>query len=195
VPGIFGLPGPTARTEEELRRNLLELDVNRWLHLPGERHGGGANLSFLEKHVERRRWMQTPKRPMSPTGHRPVNDADLDDLRRLVQRGVAWLECLSEERVQPVWRTITGGAGSQRQPLQSISRGTAAQILPDSTPWGEWVNPVSAPDRRTVSPVGQVDPVERCTPSPVGNRRKCCRVFQVGRWPKSGYCTVFQGIF
>jgi prepilin-type processing-associated H-X9-DG protein len=90
VLGIFGLPGPTARTEGELRRNLLELDVNRWLHLPGERHGGGANLSFLDWHVEHHAWKHTPKRPVSPTGHRPVNDADLDDMRWLVQRGAAW---------------------------------------------------------------------------------------------------------
>ncbi|MBE7500789.1 MAG: hypothetical protein HS113_10870 [Verrucomicrobiales bacterium] len=88
--GIFGLPGPAARTEEELRRNLLELDVTHWLHLPGERHGGGANLSFLDGHVEHRAWKHTPKRPLSPTGHRPVNDADLEDMRWLVQRGAAW---------------------------------------------------------------------------------------------------------
>jgi prepilin-type processing-associated H-X9-DG protein/prepilin-type N-terminal cleavage/methylation domain-containing protein len=88
--GIFGLPGPAARTEEDLRRNLLELDVNRWLHLPGERHGGGANLSFLDGHVEHHAWKHTPKRPVSHAGHRPVNAADLDDMRWLVQRGAAW---------------------------------------------------------------------------------------------------------
>jgi prepilin-type processing-associated H-X9-DG protein/prepilin-type N-terminal cleavage/methylation domain-containing protein len=88
--GIFGLPGPAAQTEEELRRNLLELDRNRWLHLPGERHAGGANLSFLDGHVEAHRWKFIPKVPISPSGHRPVNDLDLEDLRWLVQHGAAW---------------------------------------------------------------------------------------------------------
>jgi putative NADH-flavin reductase len=32
----------SARTEAELRRNLLESDVTRWSHLPGERHAGGG---------------------------------------------------------------------------------------------------------------------------------------------------------
>jgi DEAD/DEAH box helicase domain-containing protein len=31
--------------------------------------------------------------------------------------------------------------------------------------------------------------------SPVGGRWKCCTSLQVGRVPKVGYCTVFQGIF
>jgi prepilin-type processing-associated H-X9-DG protein/prepilin-type N-terminal cleavage/methylation domain-containing protein len=88
--GIFGLPGPAARTEEELRRNLIELTQTRWLHLPGERHSGGANLTFLDGHVESRKWKHTPKVPISPSGHRPVNDVDLEDMRWLVQRGAAW---------------------------------------------------------------------------------------------------------
>jgi len=88
--GIFGLPGPAAKTEDELRQNLTELSKNRWLHLPGERHGGGANLSFLDGHVEAHRWKFTPKVPISPSGHRPVNELDLEDMRWLVQRGAAW---------------------------------------------------------------------------------------------------------
>jgi prepilin-type processing-associated H-X9-DG protein len=88
--GIFGLPGPAAQAEEELRRNLLALDRNRWLHLPGERHAGGANLSFLDGHVEGHRWRFTPKVPISPSGHRPVNELDLEDMRWLVQHGAAW---------------------------------------------------------------------------------------------------------
>jgi prepilin-type processing-associated H-X9-DG protein len=88
--GIFGLPGPAASTEEELRRNLLELDRNRWLHLPGERHGGGVKLSFLDGHVEAHRWKFTPKIPISPSGHRPVNELDLEDMRWLVRHGTAW---------------------------------------------------------------------------------------------------------
>jgi prepilin-type processing-associated H-X9-DG protein/prepilin-type N-terminal cleavage/methylation domain-containing protein len=88
--GIFGLPGPAARTEEELRRNLLTLSKSHWLHLPGERHGGGANLSFLDGHVESHRWQFTPKIQISSSGHRPVNELDLEDMRWLVQHGAAW---------------------------------------------------------------------------------------------------------
>jgi len=88
--GIFGMPGPAAKTEEELRRNLLELATTRWLHLPGERHGGGANLSFLDGHVEGHRWKYVPKVSISSSGHRPVNERDLEDMRWLVQHGAAW---------------------------------------------------------------------------------------------------------
>ncbi len=88
--GIFGMPGPAAQTEEELRRNLLELPSTRWLHLPGERHAGGANLSFLDGHVEAHRWKYTPKISISPSGHRPVNEMDLEDMRWLVRHGAAW---------------------------------------------------------------------------------------------------------
>lgn len=88
--GGFGLPGPAADTEEELRRNLVELKATRWLHLPGDRHGAGANLSFLDGHVERHEWKFTPKISISPYGHRPVNEQDMDDMRWLVQHGAAW---------------------------------------------------------------------------------------------------------
>jgi prepilin-type N-terminal cleavage/methylation domain-containing protein/prepilin-type processing-associated H-X9-DG protein len=88
--GIFGLPGPASTTEEELKRNLIKLDRHRWLQLPGERHSGGANLSFLDGHVERHKWRWPGKEPISAFGHRPVNDQDLQDMRWLVQRGAAW---------------------------------------------------------------------------------------------------------
>lgn len=88
--GIFGLPGPAAQTEEELRRNLRELDKNRWLHLPGYRHSGGANLSFLDGHVDHHKWLYQGRKPVSPYGHRPVNERDMQDMRWLVQHGAAW---------------------------------------------------------------------------------------------------------
>ena len=88
--GSFGLPGPAANTEEELRRNLTELQMNRWLHLPGEHHRGGSNLSFLDGHVEWRQWKFIPKEAISPHGHRPINNLDLEDMRWLVQHGAAW---------------------------------------------------------------------------------------------------------
>lgn len=88
--GSFGLPGPAARTEEELKRNLLELDRNRWLHLPGYRHMGGANLSFLDGHVEYKEWEFQGREYVSPYGYRPGSDADMNDMRWLVQHGAAW---------------------------------------------------------------------------------------------------------
>lgn len=88
--GVFGMPGPAAQTEAELKRNLVELKHNRWLHLPGEHHSGGANLSFLDGHVERHAWEWQGKTPISPYGHRPVNDQDMQDMRWLVRHGAAW---------------------------------------------------------------------------------------------------------
>lgn len=88
--GIFGMPTPAARTEEELRRNLVELDRILWMHLPGERHQGGANLTFLDGHAEHHKWRFTPKEAISTYPHRPVNDLDLEDMRWLVQRTAAW---------------------------------------------------------------------------------------------------------
>ncbi len=88
--GSFGLPGPAAKTEEELKRNLIELKRNRWLHLPGERHRGGANISFLDGHVEHHEWQWKDKKPVSPYGHRSVNDADMADMRWLGQHGAVW---------------------------------------------------------------------------------------------------------
>jgi prepilin-type processing-associated H-X9-DG protein len=36
-----------------------------WSNLPGERHGRGANLSFLDGHVASHRWLYTPKHQLS----------------------------------------------------------------------------------------------------------------------------------
>jgi len=38
-----------------------------WRDLPGERHGRGANLSFLDGHVASHRWLYTPKRVLAYT--------------------------------------------------------------------------------------------------------------------------------
>ncbi|MBI3418128.1 MAG: hypothetical protein HY043_22800 [Verrucomicrobia bacterium] len=53
--------------------------------MPGERHGRGANLSFLDGHVDFHRWKFTPKRFVSP-GQPPVNALDLQDLTWLHER-------------------------------------------------------------------------------------------------------------
>ena len=92
--GMFGMPGPAAKTVEELRRNLRELPYQRWLHLPGYRHSGGANITFLDGHVEHREWEFKEREPISQFGHRPVNATDLTDMRWLVQRGAAWQKYL-----------------------------------------------------------------------------------------------------
>jgi prepilin-type processing-associated H-X9-DG protein len=85
------LTGPSGQGIRVQRSaNLIELPSTRWLHLPGERHGGGANLSFLDGHVQSRQWKYTPKLPISPSGHRPVNERDFEDMRWLVRHGAAW---------------------------------------------------------------------------------------------------------
>jgi prepilin-type processing-associated H-X9-DG protein/prepilin-type N-terminal cleavage/methylation domain-containing protein len=61
-----------------------------WIHQPAERHGRGANLSFLDGHVEHKRWLLTPKRPPQPensgTAIKPIDDTDLQDLLWMINR-------------------------------------------------------------------------------------------------------------
>src|SRR5262249_10341295 len=59
-----------------------------WLHQPGERHTRGANLSFLDGHVDYHRWEFTPKHFTS--GGSPVaNPLDDHDLFWLFNRSHA----------------------------------------------------------------------------------------------------------
>lgn len=88
--GVFGMPGPAATTKEELKENFRELSKHRWLHLPGIHHGDGANVTFLDGHVEHRPWRFPERKPVSPFGHRPASDADFADMRWLIQRTAAW---------------------------------------------------------------------------------------------------------
>src|SRR5207237_1354987 len=56
-----------------------------WFNQPGQRHGRGANLSFLDGHVDHHRWLYTPKG--SPAGDTPpVNALDKEDLMWLINR-------------------------------------------------------------------------------------------------------------
>jgi prepilin-type N-terminal cleavage/methylation domain-containing protein/prepilin-type processing-associated H-X9-DG protein len=58
----------------------------RWVHRPSERHGLGANLSFLDGHVEFKRW-RYPKREQEPLeAVAPRNQADKEDLEWLADR-------------------------------------------------------------------------------------------------------------
>ena len=52
-----------------------------WLDLPADRHNRGADLSFVDGHVEHWRW-QSPK-IFTEVGEPAISDADLADLRRV----------------------------------------------------------------------------------------------------------------
>jgi len=56
---------------------------DKWIDTPADRHGQGANLSFLDGHVEHWRW-RTSKQ-CDGWGLDVRNDLDLADLRRLQQ--------------------------------------------------------------------------------------------------------------
>jgi prepilin-type N-terminal cleavage/methylation domain-containing protein/prepilin-type processing-associated H-X9-DG protein len=57
-----------------------------WIQQPGDRHGGGANLSFIDGHVESRAWLFTPKIHKAGARNEPQNDADLQDLLWIRER-------------------------------------------------------------------------------------------------------------
>ncbi|MBI2927383.1 MAG: prepilin-type N-terminal cleavage/methylation domain-containing protein [Verrucomicrobia bacterium] len=57
----------------------------RWFDIPGERHARGANLSFLDGHVEHHRWLQTPKKFRNAL-FGPVNRQDAFDLQWVVTK-------------------------------------------------------------------------------------------------------------
>ena len=59
----------------------------QWGDLPGERHRGGANLSFLDGHVASHRWLYTPKVLMAPGTAQPfANSLDQQDFMWLFDR-------------------------------------------------------------------------------------------------------------
>jgi prepilin-type N-terminal cleavage/methylation domain-containing protein/prepilin-type processing-associated H-X9-DG protein len=58
-----------------------------WENLPGERHGGGANLSFIDGHVASHRWLYTPKHMLVYQGQTPIaNDRDNQDVTWVLDR-------------------------------------------------------------------------------------------------------------
>jgi prepilin-type N-terminal cleavage/methylation domain-containing protein/prepilin-type processing-associated H-X9-DG protein len=56
---------------------------NYWLDIPADRHQQGANISFVDGHVERFKW-RAPKGQLRVGGHHSGPD-DLQDLRRIQQ--------------------------------------------------------------------------------------------------------------
>jgi len=58
-----------------------------WCNMPGERHGRGANLSFLDGHVASHRWLYTPKHSLGNQLPTPfANDRDRQDYMWLMDR-------------------------------------------------------------------------------------------------------------
>ena len=74
--GIYPAPGSAWNTS---------FYANNWIDLPADRHSQGANVAFLDSHVEYYRW-RAPKR-FSFYGQPADGPADLADLRRL-QAGI-----------------------------------------------------------------------------------------------------------
>ncbi len=66
---------------------------NLWVDLPSDRHNQGANLSFLDGHVERHRW-KTPK-VFTSAPQNSRRGADRDDLR--------WLQARIPQAQQSAW--------------------------------------------------------------------------------------------
>jgi len=75
-------------SEQTIADGRFSLSFSDWLYgpwswedLPGERHGRGANLSFLDGHVASHRWLYTPKHMLVYQGETPtVNWQDNQDL-------------------------------------------------------------------------------------------------------------------
>jgi prepilin-type N-terminal cleavage/methylation domain-containing protein/prepilin-type processing-associated H-X9-DG protein len=62
-----------------------------WWHTPAERHSRGANLAFLDGHVEHHRWLFTPKKAPADTFYPPDrSELDRKDALWLIERTPYW---------------------------------------------------------------------------------------------------------
>jgi prepilin-type processing-associated H-X9-DG protein len=61
-------------------------DPPKWVHRLSERHGGGANLSFLDGHVEFKSWRYPKREKQPPQVALPSNQADREDLDWFMDR-------------------------------------------------------------------------------------------------------------
>jgi len=77
----LGFNGANGGLVRDIRKNW------QWTSVPGERHGKGATLSYLDGHVEHHRWEFTPRAfANGVTQYSARNDKDLKDLTWLVTR-------------------------------------------------------------------------------------------------------------
>jgi prepilin-type N-terminal cleavage/methylation domain-containing protein/prepilin-type processing-associated H-X9-DG protein len=89
--GIFGFLCVDHRSIDAGSFFCLEIpDWAVWWTTPGQRHSLGANLSFLDGHVESHRWRYAGRQHLEAQYQRAVNPADRGDLLWLVQRTPYW---------------------------------------------------------------------------------------------------------
>ena len=93
--GIFGFVCVNEKSIADGSFGLASSDyptfvIFQWASTPGERHNLGANLGFLDGHVEYRRWRFTPKRQTPDAMGPAVNEADREDGRWLLERTPFW---------------------------------------------------------------------------------------------------------
>ncbi len=69
-----------------------------WHNMPGERHNKGANLVFLDGHVQHQRWKHTPKRWTDALLIPVANKRDADDFFWLVEHSTDGEEAISQQK-------------------------------------------------------------------------------------------------